>query len=713
MDQQKLPPQNVKKFEKAILEAAKQDTHFAQLETFLDFYAPPLLQPLYEIYPHLQNNLIALCFQQQVTELLGNDNSKLKMLVFPTQIASQIKELFWPNSPFEFLKFIQKKIEQTGFIQVSWETIFRLYGKDPNKVLLDAIDDEADDEGEKLYSRIWANWDKLYIPKTEEDCTDPSYKQSLNWYNETYSAYCKRTLIWYERLLSDGKNSLAEKLYNEFNSHSENSFLQEIKRSYGQQMLWHQLRNDPEFWNSPQKQRSWLNLALRFSGKKNPFHKNCPLDLMSDYITVLISLDDWQRISCSNDSICLELSESLWNHISTSRLQNTIINCLEKQLKTTDISVQIRFFKFLFTTPQWFFFNNPESDTNKYNGTLFPTKIVQKWLENFLSIGERFLNRDIKLSFEQLLDWFDLARDIMWKNREFLVPYADKILAYARPFLFQTPEKINIRRLDDPYRILLSYAPDKLLRNLLQTFIQSPLSCSGDGLQYGVGRSIRYYKNDETTPVQWWISVLISNCLRRPFIWIENQKFKRLQGNSNELHDQLGNLIDSEKNIIPEPEIAIQAQQSKNIVAEFCWKKLRLKKGIEHQGEFYNNADCMEPNALWRQAFCRALNEIGVDLGGKVHRTLDFVRKSDPDEEVRKVATEAYKAVRRQHHKNEVDPVKGLLIAFWWLRLAQRRVLGQAVIPANATKTRRNELRYADQVKTISDDLFYLFSPKY
>ena len=103
------------------------------------------------------------------------------------------------------------------------------------------------------------------------------------------------------------------------------------------------------------------------------------------------------------------------------------------------------------------------------------------------------------------------------------------------------------------------------------------------------------------------------------------------------------------------------------------------------------------------------LNEIGVDLGGKVHRTLDFVRKSDPDEEVRKVATEAYKAVRRQHHKNEVDPVKGLLIAFWWLRLAQRKVLGQEVIPANATKTRRNELRYADQVKAISDDLFYLF----
>ena len=86
-----------------------------------------------------------------------------------------------------------------------------------------------------------------------------------------------------------------------------------------------------------------------------------------------------------------------------------------------------------------------------------------------------------------------------------------------------------------------------------------------------------------------------------------------------------------------------------------------------------------------------------------MHKTLHFIHRKDPEESSRKVAGEGYKSVRRESHSSEDDPIKGLLLAFWWLRLAQRKAMKLSVDPTAATRTRRDELRYADRVNVVHE----------
>ena len=130
-------------------------------------------------------------------------------------------------------------------------------------------------------------------------------------------------------------------------------------------------------------------------------------------------------------------------------------------------------------------------------------------------------------------------------------------------------------------------------------------------------------------------------------------------------------------------------------VAQFCLSRLKLRKGEKAGKDGYKPEQVVESSAVWRKAYVKALEELGVDLQGKVHKTINFTRKSDPAEDVREVAKTCYKAVRREHNKSEVsdDIRRGLAAAYWWLLLAQRHSLGLPINEEEAVKTRRRLLR--------------------
>jgi hypothetical protein len=129
--------------------------------------------------------------------------------------------------------------------------------------------------------------------------------------------------------------------------------------------------------------------------------------------------------------------------------------------------------------------------------------------------------------------------------------------------------------------------------------------------------------------------------------------------------------------------------------SDYSLSRLRLRKGEKPGNSSYRADQVVEKSSIWRQAYLKALAEIGVDLQGQVHKAVYFTRNFDPDEAVRSVAKECYKAVRREINKSETaaDIRRGLAAAYWWLLLAQRQELGVPVNYEEARHTRRRLLR--------------------
>lgn len=132
-------------------------------------------------------------------------------------------------------------------------------------------------------------------------------------------------------------------------------------------------------------------------------------------------------------------------------------------------------------------------------------------------------------------------------------------------------------------------------------------------------------------------------------------------------------------------------------LAEFCLERLKLRKGERIDVEYsqYRNDQALEPSPIWRQGYLKALIELGFDLGGKVHKQVNFIKISDPDENVREIAKECYKSIRRKSNKEREDQDfrRALLAAEWWLLLCQRQELGLDVNHEAALRTRRRKLR--------------------
>lgn len=130
-------------------------------------------------------------------------------------------------------------------------------------------------------------------------------------------------------------------------------------------------------------------------------------------------------------------------------------------------------------------------------------------------------------------------------------------------------------------------------------------------------------------------------------------------------------------------------------LAEFCLSRLRLRKGQKAKDGKYDPNQVIEQSSIWRQGYLKALTELGFDLNGKVHKTVNFTKQSDPDAAVRAIASECYKTVRRKTKKNPTiqDLKRGIIAAEWWLLLCQRKELGLEVKHEEALKTRRNLMR--------------------
>ncbi len=130
-------------------------------------------------------------------------------------------------------------------------------------------------------------------------------------------------------------------------------------------------------------------------------------------------------------------------------------------------------------------------------------------------------------------------------------------------------------------------------------------------------------------------------------------------------------------------------------IAQYCLSRLKLRKGEKTGEDCYKPDQVVEQSPIWRKAYLKVLEELGIDLDGKIHRAVNFTRKLDPVGDVRKVAQTCYKAVRRGHNKTEeaADIRRGLTAAYWWLLLAQRHALGLPVNEEEAVRTRRRLLR--------------------
>ena len=136
-------------------------------------------------------------------------------------------------------------------------------------------------------------------------------------------------------------------------------------------------------------------------------------------------------------------------------------------------------------------------------------------------------------------------------------------------------------------------------------------------------------------------------------------------------------------------------QELREEFAKFCLGRLRTK--VKHKGAGYTNKDFVEPRPVWRGCYVQALKVLGVNPGGRAHRTLFWLLKNDPDTGVREYARRVHGQVRhldrnRPNLDKGASPRRPLFEAFWWLRQAHLITLGVKVDQAGAMRTRRKEL---------------------
>ncbi|MFD2015809.1 hypothetical protein ACFSJQ_08565 [Vibrio olivae] len=181
----------------------------------------------------------------------------------------------------------------------------------------------------------------------------------------------------------------------------------------------------------------------------------------------------------------------------------------------------------------------------------------------------------------------------------------------------------------------------------------------------------------------------------RSFNTSTNQWYEPISDLAKKLFDnnQVINLGESPENYekkLSQPYIACTHE-----LAEFCLSRLRLRKGEKARDKQYAVEQIVERSSVWRQGYLKALTELGVDLNGKVHKAVYFIKQSDPDPDVRAIANECYKAVRRNTKKNSTiaDLKRGIIAAEWWLLICQRQDLGMTINHEGALKTRRTLMR--------------------
>lgn len=251
---------------------------------------------------------------------------------------------------------------------------------------------------------------------------------------------------------------------------------------------------------------------------------------------------------------------------------------------------------------------------------------------------------------------------------EVVMPYIDKSLGLLRSRLSNVAEPDLNNQLDALLSWLSHLDPRKALRHRLMLMRSSCLPFADESLS-------RFSSLNSDKAVSWYSP--LSEIAR-------NFHAKKINGTP---------YVDRQECEKAE----LESYQSFALdLIDFCLSRLRLRKGEKKpEDERYDDSQVTEQSAIWRQGYLKALLEIGLDPNGKAHKTVFFTRQFDPDESVRDVAKEAYRAVRREtkSKKSVQDYKRGLIAAEWWLLMSQRRALDLPIDPERALKTRRNMMR--------------------
>jgi hypothetical protein len=231
-----------------------------------------------------------------------------------------------------------------------------------------------------------------------------------------------------------------------------------------------------------------------------------------------------------------------------------------------------------------------------------------------------------------------------------------KLFSLLRSRLKNDPASVDISDYKQALNILIQAKEhNKLLRQLLITLRQASEPCSDESLEFKPKPS---YKPQPLAEINPYYSI---SCLLHLLLTIRDQNRSICIG-----------------------------------LADYCLSRVKFKQDMNKQfdskDEFYSCDYCVEPNPIWRNAYVKALGELGYDLKGNVHKTLDFIKKHDPSEEVRVSAKSSYKSIHREKNKN-LEDFKSFMAAFFWLRWAQREALAAPVNSGAAMLTRRAELR--------------------
>ncbi|MBO4698361.1 hypothetical protein J5690_01960 [bacterium] len=85
----------------------------------------------------------------------------------------------------------------------------------------------------------------------------------------------------------------------------------------------------------------------------------------------------------------------------------------------------------------------------------------------------------------------------------------------------------------------------------------------------------------------------------------------------------------------------------------------------------------IEPHPVWREAYCEAAGDLGVNLGFDKCRIFNHLKKDDIDENVRKAAGKTLERVEKIKGRfDSASRKRALLNAWWWYRIAHLRSLG-------------------------------------
>jgi len=261
--------------------------------------------------------------------------------------------------------------------------------------------------------------------------------------------------------------------------------------------------------------------------------------------------------------------------------------------------------------------------------------------------------------------WTIAAKESL--DRELVIPYIDKSIGILRGELSKDRNPEHHKQLTELLPRLDNWHPAKALRHRLMLMRSSNIPFTDESIY-------RFNSCSSDNAIEW--------------NWPMSELAK----------SRLGLEVNSRRNVTREEWAQVEVEiltAFSHELAEFCMSRLRLRKGEKTKDGKYDASQVIEGSPTWRQGYLKALTELGFDLNGKVHKTVYFTKQSDPDEDVRAIASECYRSVRRDSKKNRSieDLKRGIIAAEWWLLLCQRRELGLAVNYEEALKTRRRLLR--------------------